>query len=419
VLARLRQLVGRRPPPRHAASPAASIAEADSIAELAPDLPPCPADRIEVLTACPVCGGEQWSAASAFNKLILLSHPPDEASYRYDYSLCHDCGVVFARRRPAGPRYNWMIEHFEETLGRAEFGEGRQGSVALASSLTDDERAQLRRRAARGVFVSNHTGIPRKDYLPGLLADRLSNSQHVELLSSLLPLRAPRVLEVRARTGSISAALMQRFDARAYAMTLFESHQLVATEVYGLQAMHGIDYDRFSIPFEGTFDLIISNHGFTHAIRPREMLATFHDRLADGGSLYLFNEPDECEFLEVGKSVFNTLNAFHMQAFDGASLGRALAANGFSVSFMTMMGKSGSHLCLAQKRPRGEPWTPVAERIRARRVAAYRHAQDRASVLVPEFARGRLGEPWDQLLARHVASGLVEVNRKGNVKLRR
>jgi SAM-dependent methyltransferase len=419
VLARLRQLVGRRPPPRVAASPVTSVPEPDSIADLRPDLPPCPADRVEVLNGCPVCGGEKWSAASAFNKLILLSHPPDEASYRYDFSMCHDCGVVFARRRPAGPRYAWMIEHFEETLGRAEFGEGRQGNVALASSLTDDERADLRRRAARGVFVSNHTGISRKDYLPGLLADRLSNSQHVELLSSLLPLRAPRILEVRARTGSISAGLMERLGARACAMTLFESHQLMASEIYGIDAMHGIDYDHFSIPFEGQFDLIISNHGFTHAIRPREMLTMFHDRLVEGGWLYLFNEPDEGEFLEVGKSVFNTLNAFHMQAFDGASLERALAANGFAVSFMTMMGKTGSHLCLAQKRPSGEPWKPIAERMRARRLTAYRHAQDRASITVPEFARGRLGEPWDQLLARHVASGLAEVNRKGNVKLRR
>lgn len=312
-----------------------------------------------------------------------------------------------------------MIEHFEETLGRAEFGEGRQGNVALASSLTDDERVDLRRRAARGVFVSNHTGISRKDYLPGLLSDRLSNSQHVELLSALLPLRAPRILEVRARTGSISAGLMQRLDARACAMALFESHQLVASEAYGIDAVSGIDYDQFSIPFEGTFDLIISNHGFTHSIHPRDMLATFHDKLADGGWLYLFNEPDESEFLDLGKSVFNTLNAFHMQAFDGASLERALAANGFAVSFMTMQGKVGSHLCLAQKRPRGEPWTPMAERMRARRLAAYRHAQDRASLIVPAFARGRLGEPWDQLVARHVASGLAEVNRKGNVKLLR
>jgi SAM-dependent methyltransferase len=414
---RLRRRVGRQPsrPVRRAADAAAPV---DAPLPPPPDLPPCPVDRIEVIDACPVCGGAERSRVCRYNKLILSVHPPDEASYKYDYCLCHDCGVVSARRRPAGNRYAWLIEHFEETLGRVEVGQRLAGKAVLSSyRLTDDDRADLRARAARGVFVSDHAGISRKEFLPALLTDRLSNSVHVELLGSLLQLRQPRVLEIRSRVGSISAALQRMFGATTCAMALFESQQLLITEVYGIPAALGIDYDRFTIPFEGTFDLIVANHMFTHAIRPREMLQTLRDRLTDDGSVYLFNEPDEGEFLAQGKSVFNTLNAFHMQAFDAPSLQRALEANGFSVTFMTLY--QGAHICLARKAERSDAWERIARRSRDRRMHAYRKAQDVAALHLPVFARGRLREPWDTLLARSMESGLAEVNRKGNVKVRR
>lgn len=393
-------------------------AAAASVLPPAVAIPACPAERIEVLEACPVCGCAEQSRAGLYNKFITLPHPPDDRAYRYDYRLCHDCGVVSARRRPAGPRYSWLIEHFEETLGRADFGERRNGKAALASyALTDADRDDLRERAARGVFVSDHAGISRKEFIPALMADRLANSVHVELLASLLQLQQPRVLEVRSRNGSISAALQRMFGAAPHAMALFESQQFLIGEVYGIPATRGIDYDQFSIPFDGTFDLIIGNHVFTHAVHPRAMLRTLHDRLTDGGHLYLFNELDEAQFLKHGKSMFNSLNAFHMQTSDAPSLLRGLEANGFAVKFMTVYG--GSHICLAQKREPSDSWTRMAKRSRDRRLQAYRRAHDVAALTMPEFARGRLREPWDALLERSVKSGLAEVNRKGNVKVRR
>jgi hypothetical protein len=368
-----------------------------------------------------VCGGTAASATSKYNRLILLPHPPDAASYLYDYALCHACGVVSARRRPVGRRYAWLLEHFEETLGRVEFGERRAGKVSLSSyRLTEAERQSLRARVAKGVFVSDHSGMSRKEYLPGLLSDRLSNSMHVELLASLVTFTTPpRMVEIRARTGAISAGLQHRFGGEAAAMALFEGQQLVIQEAYGIRATSGIDYEHFTIPFDGTFDLIVANHMFTHAVRPREMLRTLHERLSDGGYLYLFNEPDEREFTEVGKSVFNTLNAFHLQAFDGASLRRALQLNGFDIVFMTMFGGSGSHICLARKRGDNAACTPPTKKSLEIRVQAYRQAQQVAALTMPPFARPRLAESWDELLARSVASGLAEVNRRGNVKVRR
>lgn len=411
---RLRLLLGGRasvPQPQTAASAEPATAPPPVFAT------PLPADRIDRLAACPACGGAESSAVLSFNKLILSPSPPDAASYRYRYAICHDCGVVSARRRPAGARYAWMLEHFEETLGRVEFGTRRSGKVALTSyELSEAEKHELVTRAQRGVFVSDHEGLGPDDYLPALMNDRLANSMHVELLGSLLPLQNARVLEVRSRLGSISAALQRLYGATAKAMALFPNQQVLIEEVYRIPASVGIDYDQFEIPFEGAFELIVANHMLTHAISPKAMLRTLHDRLAPGGHLYVFNEPDERAFLASGKSIFNTMNPFHMQAFDATALRCMLEANGFRVSFIKAHG--GSLMCLASKGEFSGQWTRVPETQRRRRRARYRRAQDVASLLLPAYARDRVDEPWDALLARGVAEGLVDVNRKGTIKVR-
>ncbi len=109
--------------------------------------------------------------------------------------------------------------------------------------------------------------------------------------------------------------------------------------------------------------------------------------------------------------MFAALNAFHLQAFDGASLARALEANGFTVTFSTTWDKS--HICLAQKREVSADWTRIPKRLRSRRRRAYHRAFDAAAVQVPEYARERLGEPWDQIVARAVETGVAEVTKKG------
>jgi hypothetical protein len=156
---------------------------------------PCPSDPILMLDACPVCGGVESTKVSRYNRFILFDRVPDDKAAVYKYVLCHDCGVVYAQQRPAGDRYRWLLERFEETLGRTEVGAPRPGKFALSSSsLSDQDREQLRRMVANGVFVSAHSGLTRKDYLPSLMNDRLAASMHVEILGSLLPLASPRVL---------------------------------------------------------------------------------------------------------------------------------------------------------------------------------------------------------------------------------
>src|SRR5437773_225135 len=201
----------------------------------ATDDTPCPSGPILTLEACPICGGAESTKVSGYNRFVLFDRVPDAKAPVYNYSLCHACGVVFAKQRPAGERYRWLLERFEETLGRTEVGAPRPGKFALSSSaLTDEERQQLRRMVAHGVFVSGHSGLTRKDYLPSLMNDRLASSLHVEILGSLLPFhpsaqarwgprgQSPRVLEVRSRLGSICAMLERLYGASCSAMTIFE-----------------------------------------------------------------------------------------------------------------------------------------------------------------------------------------------------
>src|SRR5258706_11603119 len=131
---------------------------------------PCPPAPILTLEQCPVCGGTESTRVSRYNRFILFDRVPDAAAPIYNYSLCHACGVVYAERRPAGERYRWLLERFEETLGRTEAGAPRPGKFALSSSsLSDADRAQLRRMAANGVFVSAHSGLTRKGCPPSLM----------------------------------------------------------------------------------------------------------------------------------------------------------------------------------------------------------------------------------------------------------
>jgi SAM-dependent methyltransferase len=329
--------------------------------------------------------------------------------------MCHGCGIVYARRRPAGPRYTHLLERFEVTLGRAQDGIPRNGNIVISSApLSDEDRRALRDKVAKGVFVSEHTALPRREYLPALLQDRMSNSVHIELLGSLLPLTSPRVLELRPRLGSIGAGLKRLYGAEVYGMPLFDGQQFLIHETYGIRADHKVDYDHFSIPYPGQFDLVIANHMFTHSIRPGDLFATIRERLTPGGHLYLYNEPDERDFLAGGKSMINSLNAFHMQTFDAASASRALAAVGFDTVFLTHQDDNLIALAKAVAQPR---WSPMPSHERERRLHAYRSARDLAILRLPERVRHRFSDEWDAVVERAFAAGLVDFDERGRLRL--
>jgi SAM-dependent methyltransferase len=373
-----------------------------------------PAGIIE-LTACSVCSHGKWTPVCEFNRFFLSETAPDADAMRADYALCHRCGVVFARRRPVGERFRFLLEHFEETLGRAS---GQPGTKVLGSRrLSEEEAERLRVRATQPMFVSEFPRIKGggRQHLPQLLRDRLAVAAHVEILGSLLTLKAPRVLEIRPRFGAIGAALRRLYGGDTFALPLFEAQQVLVREAYGTRADHLLDFDSFEIPYTGCFDLVVANHLLTHALRPAEALATIRQRLAPGGHLYLYNEPDEADFLATGKSIFNTLNAFHLQTFDGAALARALQSAGFEPVYVGHY--HDNCIALARVAPEETRWDRIKEKELARRVAQYSRARDLGILTLPDRLHGVFASEWDAVVQRAFAAKAIDFDGDGNLRV--
>jgi len=376
--------------------------------------PAAPASAAEwewlVLDGCPGCGTTARTLVCEWNQAILLERELPADVMRYDYMLCHGCGVVYASRRPVGTSYRRLMDEFPETIGR---GPGANATDALLNPfpLSDADRERYRRLIAGGVFVSDHA--PR-EHIEGVYRDRIDNSGHVEILAAHLDLRDARVLEVRSRAGTIVSLLRRQFGARVMAMPIFEGQQLILRELHGIECSDLIDYDQFTIPFEGVFDLIVCNHMLTHIVRVDRFFDEVRRHLKPGGHLYLYNEIDEDEFLDRGKSLINTLNPIHLQAGDRASVMRLLQANGFDVVFIKL--RNRSMLCLATFTARST-WTPMPDEERERRVQAYALARARSILRVSENVRHRFADVWEDVLEQAFAAGFAQYDDKGRLRL--
>jgi hypothetical protein len=71
-----------------------------------------------------------------YNGLVLLDYMRQSELCRYDYALCHGCGLVYATRRPDGDELQFLTDHFDEFLGRDR---------RKAAPLSADERADIER----------------------------------------------------------------------------------------------------------------------------------------------------------------------------------------------------------------------------------------------------------------------------------
>ena len=366
--------------------------------------------------ACPVCGGAERTVVNPWNKLILIAKAPDQTSARYDYAVCHACGVLIATRRPVGSRYRFLLAHFGEVVAKR----GNRSTGAITNRLlnpyplSDADRDELRRLAVHGVFVSDHLGLTGKQYLAPLLRDRLENSIHTDIIGSLIEPRGARLLEVRSRAGTILDGLRRAWGAEVFAMPIWESQQFLLRELFGITTSPLIDFEHFAIPFDEEFDLIVCNHMFTHALRPRDFFGELRRRLKPGGHIYLYHEPDDTEFLAGNQSMFATLNPLHMQAFDQASMVRALAANGFETVFIK--GRNLHHLVLA-RRSDAATMSPMTSRTRDQRLDAYRQAFDRAVLGVDEALRPRVAAEWPSAVERAVAAGVADYDERGRLRL--
>ncbi|HKC57431.1 MAG TPA: hypothetical protein VKC35_14955, partial [Vicinamibacterales bacterium] len=120
-----------------------------------------------------------------------------------------------------------------------------------------------------------------------------------------------------------------------------------------------------------------------------------------------------------GKSMFNTLNPFHLQTFNQPSAVRALEANGFTVTFCAA--RDDLFLALAQVAADapGDNWERMSDSERSRRRSAYRAANDTAILRVPARLRAPFERDWDAIVERSLSAGLARRAKDGTVRVNR
>jgi SAM-dependent methyltransferase len=365
--------------------------------------PPAGNDWLD-LDACPACRTPDRTVVCEWNKLVLLDAAPDEQSAYYNYAVCHGCGILYATRRPVGPRYQFLVEHFEDVIDK-----DARNPLLNPYPLTDEDRDRYRRLAAHGPFVSDH----QPGGLASVLRDRMENAGHADLIGSLLKPRGARVLEIRPRAGTILEGLKRHYDADVYAMAIWESQEFMIRELYGIPTLALIDFDRFHIPSDEPFDIIACNHMFNHVVRLDVFLSAVRRALRPGGHLYLYNEIDDSEFLDGGQSMIATMNPLHLQASDRPSLVRAAGAAGFEPVLVN--GRHKRNFFLMRRVEPVRPAIPPAHL--ERRIAAYRRARDRAVLRAPVAVRHRFSAVWDSTIERAVATGVARFDDNGELRI--
>lgn len=354
-----------------------------------------------VVHTCPACAGSDATPVFEYNGLVLLDYMRDTPYSRYDYRLCHTCGLVYASRRPEGEELTFLYSRFDEFLGRED---------KLAYSAEG-----VRDHLAHGWLRSEEEGTTRDDLVRKVYNKQISESVHVPIIAAKVPLRGMRILELRATTGLMLDMFRKFFGAAGvYAMPMSEHYRNVIDALNPMETAI-VDFDALDIPFPGTFDLVISRHMLTHALRLEHVCRTLHRVIAPSGWLYLHLENDDATMFSRRKNLFGEMKCFHFQNFDVDTLGRMLRWNGFEPEFVRHARDGRSELiCLARRldAPREARISPAGLDARRR---MYEEWRDRSVLSAPGSIKALLAAEMPALEARSLERGYAVQDRKGGV----
>jgi 2-polyprenyl-3-methyl-5-hydroxy-6-metoxy-1,4-benzoquinol methylase len=345
---------------------------------------------VETLDVCPVCETAERSFVCEYNGLIALDSMRDTELARYDYALCHGCGLVYASRRPDRETYLELMVDFDENLGRAT--PWFESPASLQAWLERQDLDDLRSRAATG-WLQSEQDEP-ADFVKHHWLDRNQQAAHLDVLSSL-PLNGARILEIRTQTGWLLGRLRSLFQAEVHAIPAFEQHQLLLREVYEIPADTLLDFVDFTVPYDGAFDLIIARHMVTHALDPAAFLDECRKHLKPGGWIYFCVENDDTYMFQKRLNLFGEMRVFHLQNFDLPAYRRVVEARGFRTLFAQHLSKSSALMLLSQVSDDTRLETPIGSAELDDRRALYGHWRDLSVLALPE-------EP-KQLFAAEVA----------------
>lgn len=357
--------------------------------------------------SCPGCGTPDRTIVMEYNGLVLLDYMRTSDLCRYDYALCHGCGLVYASRRPEGEEFHFLLEHFDEFLGRTQ----RQ-----AGAISDDEKAELRRRLRRGWLVSEENEPPATEWMPEVLQKRILSTYHVNLIAMLTSLEGARVLELRSTTGFMLDMCKKYLGAsEVYAMPMTPRHQLIIQELTDVPTAL-VDFDTLDVPFEGHFDLILARHMFTHMLYPDRLWTLFRERLRPGGRVYLFLENDDSTMFGRAKNLFGEMKCFHFQNFDLSVLARVLRYNQFEPEFIRRPfgAKSSQLVCMARYDPAVRA-TPITPESRSARAAMYEKWRTCSVATAPDSVKTLYASEWEAMAGKAIAEGYASRDKTGKL----
>ena len=211
------------------------------------------------------------------------------------------------------------------------------------------------------------------------------------------------MLEIRSKSGWLLDALGRSFDAEVYAMPAFEPHASLITELYGIPADATVDFERFGIPYEGAFDLIIAKHMLTHALFPDRLFATLRERLRPGGWIYLYLENDDMRMYERARNLFGEMKCFHFQNVDSPTLSRCLRRQGFAPRSVRYVSKSS--IAALARLGDADGFEPMTESERDARLERYRRWRDESILSLPKGPRRAFYRELSKVRRRALACG--------------
>jgi SAM-dependent methyltransferase len=357
---------------------------------------------------CLVCDEAERTLVAEYNRLIFNDDMWRSDLARFEYALCHGCGLVYATRHPDREEYEFLYARFNEFLTR----EGNPNSYSVPE-LTDELRKQI---DASFVPWSDLASVERSaPHVRRRLRRELANVlRYLPHIVQHVPLAGAKVLHLRAKSSTLGDYLRKVHGAaQVDVVTLFPAHQYLAEKNEGIRAVTCLDYQQFHIPFEDKYDLIIDNHVLIHMMDPNQVFAEFAAHLNPGGALFLQAELSDDVLFRKRKNLFTELRPFHFQQFDKPVLERMLRRFGYESVGVEQPGGVDPELFGVARwtHPPGPAPRIGADELRAR-LAMYHAWRDESILWLPkERAHALFGGELDQVLQRVRRAGRGNIRR--------
>lgn len=168
-----------------------------------------------------------------YNRLLAVDWMWQNELARYDYALCHRCGIVYATRRPDYEKYEFLYEHFNEFLKRAD----DVNIFTYQGALTPDHIDE-RQTALIPWWELRNTTVPENDRVVGPLRWEFEDTlNELPVLMRHADLSGKKVLQIRAKGGNFADLLKRLFGvAEVDVITLFPVCEYIIEKAYGLRA---------------------------------------------------------------------------------------------------------------------------------------------------------------------------------------